>query len=216
MNWELFGMLGYETFGVLRFNPARVSLASNRSEFGETDLRRHILERHFHRHAYVDLIQRAIDDVAHHADPLVKFNEREIVRDVFLKTRGRTMADGKGIDNSPAACFGPCDIRGKARRAEITRIEMVPPARAALAHQELMSSCALPVVACLGMDVRKRFFVSFAHRSSTLRITVPLDAREPPMPLHRAVLASDTWRSSHSPRSCRTASTSKNMPNMPV
>ena len=105
----------------------RPSVALNRPELGQSDLRCHIVEHDFHCHANVDLIQGAIDDAAHHADALIKLDEGEIVRDIFLETRGGAMADGKGIDFPPAPCPGPPHIKGKARRAEITGVEMVLP-----------------------------------------------------------------------------------------
>jgi hypothetical protein len=96
-------------------------------EFREGDLRCHIIEHDFHSHAHMYLIERAIDDVTHHADPFIELDESEVVRNILLETRGRTMADGKGIDGSLAACLGPLHVRGKAPGAEITGIEMVLP-----------------------------------------------------------------------------------------
>lgn len=45
--------------------------------------------------------------------------------------------------------------------------------------------------------------------------TVPVDESTPPVPLHSAVRAFGTWRSPHSPRSWRVASTKVNIPYIP-
>lgn len=45
--------------------------------------------------------------------------------------------------------------------------------------------------------------------------TVPVDDSTPPVPLHSAVRAFGTWRSPHSPRSWRVASTKVNIPYIP-
>ena len=47
------------------------------------------------------------------------------------------------------------------------------------------------------------------------RMTVLCDDSTPPLPCAIAVSAPGTWRAPHSPRSCRTASISRNSPYMP-
>src|SRR6185369_9316954 len=55
-----------------------------------------------------------------------------------------------------------------------------------------------------------------AHGTSVEAISVAAALNMPPRPWQSATVQSGTWRSPHSPRSWRTASTSVNIPYMPL
>ena len=83
-------------------------------------------------------------------------------------------------------------------------------------HHGSTKRCSRGRVPERGRLVGRRRFAAGGHSvASVPSTTVPMDDSTPPEPWATAISASGTWRSPHSPRSCRTASTSRNMPYCP-
>src|SRR6266498_3128870 len=88
-----------------------------------------------------------------------------------------------------------------------------------LAHAETLPVVRRPVDISDGQhrvsDPYRRPSIHDLHSYSTPRIAVLADENQPPVPFTHASWASATCRPAASPRSCRTASTSRKMPRIP-
>lgn len=89
-------------------------LRINRSELRQRYVNGEIVENNLYRHPDPYVGVRAPYHGAHHADTFLQFNDGYIIRHVFFKTPGGTMADSKGVYDAPAACPHPINIKRKA------------------------------------------------------------------------------------------------------
>src|SRR4051794_19116496 len=168
-----------------------------------------------HRLADGRVVGRAVDDVRHQPDPVVQLDEGDHVRHPVRHRRvGRLLLHGGGVDRPRAARLPPRQrVRRQAGRAHLAGIEDGLVAGVAALDEELLLLGRLPEGLADVAD--GRFEPGHQRVASVPSTAVDMQDSTIPDPWATAMLASSTWRGPHSPRSWRTASTTRNIPYIP-
>src|SRR5690606_10832677 len=152
--------------------------------------------------------------------PLVQPDPGDDVRDGELRAR-RAVHDREGVHDPRPPGLGPLQLVRTAVDAQragrmLDARPLLPHAPRAPLEDEAVLLRGVPPGAS---DLVGRGNVGLEGfgdgHASTPRTTVACVDRIPPVPWATASRASGTCRSPHSPRSCRTASTSRRIPNWP-
>ncbi len=169
---------------------------------------------------YRPLGRQAADHIGQHADPLVELDQGDHER--RSSGEGDTVdpvLDGEGVDGAGARRGPPVDLAAKAARAERPGVEERLIAVRAPGQDEPTLSAGVPER--LGSRPYRGLQapthgLGAAHRTAPVpRTKVDMHDKTTPEPWATATSAPVTCRSPHSPRSWRTASTTRNMPYIP-
>src|SRR5579862_7691379 len=131
-------------------------LAFRGPEQGERYLVVDLLESYFELHVELEGLGglRALDDVRHHPQPLVEFNNRDRVG--RREARHRPVMDHVAVEPAPAGRLEHADLARRAMRAERPRREIGLAAGVATLQPQFARARAFPEMHGLGRRLRPR------------------------------------------------------------
>src|SRR5581483_3637157 len=166
-----------------------------------------------------DGVRIAPHHVRHHAHAFLQVDERNRIRGLIAHARvHRLVLDGDGVHGAGAGRRPPFEVVAEARRTHLAGIEDRVVAAVAPLDEQFATAGGVPE---RGGELRRRGRLEpgrfgRGHRAASVPSTsVDMHDRTIPEPWATAISTPLTWRSPHSPRSWRTASTIRNMPYIP-